>query len=409
MWFKTASDRNRPGLVGGLLLLGAFAFLNSPAWSAESTAESHEAGQSTAILSSGPFSLMSRTESGLAGSQPMPLLLNTPGSGFEFDLGGSETRKLQLFLDSPLSLNAIALGIESQAASLPGRNSLGLDATLQLPLSPSLSLMGDVQSQQDQVRFQPLGSIQCTGGELSSYSYTASGCRFIDDSVSSADQSILSLGAKFDTESTSTSISWFTQDSEFSGAGTNRLNSIQSSAGLGADLLTPVMSNPLLPGRPVHQPLSYFDGHATGVDLNFQLGLATDSHGDVRFGLALTRVLEADIGGLYSDLSPVGWSIAEPFDTAQMDVEWNRGAFSAGVQGFYRDQVDFLSRQSLDSFATFDVHFTWRTPWNADLSLGASNILNSGADDGGANESQPTDPFESIYGRIPYVRYKQDL
>jgi hypothetical protein len=55
------------------------------------------------------------------------------------------------------------------------------------------------------------------------------------------------------------------------------------------------------------------------------------------------------------------------------------------------------------------VHFTWRTPWNADLSVGASNILNSGVDEQGASDNQSADPFESIYGRIPYVRYKQDL
>ncbi|HSS63368.1 MAG TPA: hypothetical protein VLS27_02980, partial [Gammaproteobacteria bacterium] len=97
------------------------------------------------------------------------------------------------------------------------------------------------------------------------------------------------------------------------------------------------------------------------------------------------------------------------FNTAQLNLEWSSGAFSGGIQGFYRDQVDFLNREPLDSLTTFDVHFTWRTPWNADLSLGASNILNSGADDQSATDSQSTDPFESIYGRIPYVRYKQDL
>jgi hypothetical protein len=35
--------------------------------------------------------------------------------------------------------------------------------------------------------------------------------------------------------------------------------------------------------------------------------------------------------------------------------------------------------------------------------------MNAGADITGSTENQPVDPFESIYGRIPYVRYKQDL
>ena len=56
-----------------------------------------------------------------------------------------------------------------------------------------------------------------------------------------------------------------------------------------------------------------------------------------------------------------------------------------------------------------DVHFTWRTPWNASLSVGATNLLHSGTGEGGASENKLTDPCESVYGRIPYVRYQQDL
>ena len=58
---------------------------------------------------------------------------------------------------------------------------------------------------------------------------------------------------------------------------------------------------------------------------------------------------------------------------------------------------------------TFDVHFTWRTPWNANLSVGASNLLNAGSEDSGPKDNALSDPFESVYGRIPYVRYQQDL
>jgi hypothetical protein len=93
-----------------------------------------------------------------------------------------------------------------------------------------------------------------------------------------------------------------------------------------------------------------------------------------------------------------------------MNFEWSHGAFSSGIQAFYREPVNFLNRDSLDAMTTFDVHFTWRTPWNANLSVGASNVLSGGGLDSKANaKNQPADPFESIYGRIPYVRYKQDL
>jgi hypothetical protein len=68
-----------------------------------------------------------------------------------------------------------------------------------------------------------------------------------------------------------------------------------------------------------------------------------------------------------------------------------------------------MNRDSVDALTTFDVHFTWRTPWNANLSVGATNLLGAGSDSAPSAESPPADPLESIYGRIPYVRYKQDL
>jgi hypothetical protein len=157
-------------------------------------------------------------------------------------------------------------------------------------------------------------------------------------------------------------------------------------------------------------PLQYLNSEASGVNLNFKVGIATDNAGDVKLGLAFTRVLEADYRGLYAGTSDaLSWTLAEPFNLARMNIEWSKGAFSSGIQGFYRDSVDFLDRSNVDSLTTFDVHFTWRTPWNANLSVGASNVMNAGADNSGNAENQPVDPFESIYGRIPYVRYKQDL
>jgi hypothetical protein len=178
---------------------------------------------------------------------------------------------------------------------------------------------------------------------------------------------------------------------------------------LGNSLLSPNLRNPLLSSNS-YDPLQYLNSEASGVNLNFKVGITTDTSGDIRVDLAFTRVLEANYRGIYSSSSDaLSWTLAEPFNSAKMNLEWSRGAFSSGIEGFYRDSVDFMNRNSVDSLTTFDVHFTWRTPWNANLSVGASNVLNSGADNPGNAENQPVDPFESIYGRIPYVRYKQDL
>jgi len=108
--------------------------------------------------------------------------------------------------------------------------------------------------------------------------------------------------------------------------------------------------------------------------------------------------------------SPLRWLPAEPFTTAQMNLDWTRGDFSGGIQGFYRGDVNMGEYPTLNGLSSFDLYFTWRTPWNADLSVGASNVLNSGNDSKSeASPEQFDDPFDMIYGRVPYVRYKQDL
>jgi hypothetical protein len=332
---------------------------------------------------------------------PYPMVLD-PGVGMDFDLGGSDKRKLQLLLDQPLSLNA---GADARILD-SGSDVLGLDATLAMPLSRQFSLEAGADRRMHNTRFQPLGNIQCQNGTLRADSYTASGCRFVNEPLAAGSSQQFSLGARLDLRHASASINWFTRDTELSQAGSGGLHggpSVMSSY-----LLSPNLGNPLLSARG-GDPLQYLNSEASGVDLNFKVGIATDTRGDLQLGLAFSRVLEADFDGLYArDSNALSWTLAEPFNTARMNLEWSRGAFSTGIQGYYRDSVDFLNRSSLDSMTTFDVHFTWRTPWNANLSLGASNVLNAGADSA-ATDSQPSDPLESIYGRIPYVRYKQDL
>ena len=328
--------------------------------------------------------------------QPYPMILE-PAVGLDFDLGGSETRKLQLVLDQPLSLQT---GMETRLHD-SGSDMLGLDATLKVPLSNQFSLGAGINRQLGHARFQSLGSIQCVNGTLRADSYTASGCRFVNEPLATSKQEQFNLGASLDLRNASASVNWFTRAAETRQPGRSVLTD--------GSLLSPNLANPLL-SPTTSDPLQYLNSEASGVNLNFRVGIATDTRGDVQLGLAFSRVLEADFQGLYAQGSnALSWTLAEPFNTTRMNLEWSKGAFSTGIQGYYRDSVDFLNRNSLDSLTTFDVHFTWRTPWNANLSVGASNVLNAGVDPVVNTDNQPVDPLESVYGRIPYVRYKQDL
>ena len=342
----------------------------------------------------------------MAETPPFQLLLDSHDAGLDFDLGGSDTRKLQLQLNQPLTLSA-----GSHARVLDnGANLLGLDATLDVPLANGFSLGAGVNQQLGKAQFQSLGSIHCLNGILRPDSYTASGCQFVNEPSATTDSRRISLGGRYDAGSASASINWFTQRAELNHTGV-RQSGVASGVSMTPDrLLLPGLGNPqLLPSASVN-PLQQFSGQATGIDLDFRVGIATDNRGDVRLGLSFTHVLSADYQGIYSNNEdPLSWTLTEPFSSARLNLEWSRGNISTGFQGFYRDSVNFLNRSSVDNLTTFDIHFTWRTPWKANLSVGASNVLSAGAEDIGNADNHPIDPLESIYGRIPYVRYKQDL
>ena len=347
-----------------------------------------------------------------AEASPFQLIRDSHSAGLDFDLGGSDIRKLQLQLGQPLTLSA---GSQAQVLD-SGANQLGLDATLDIPIGSNFNLTAGAGQQLGQAQFQSLGSIRCMNGVLRPDSYTASGCQFVNESYSSSQSSRISLGARYDTGNASASINWFTQNAELSSPGARQLNMASGVSVTPDRLLMPGLNDSLLASSTFGDPLQQFKGQTTGVDLDFRVGIATDNHGDIRLGLAFSHVLDANYQGIYSNSqNPFSWTLAEPFNSARMNLEWSRGNFSSGVRGFYREPVNFLNRNSVGDLTTFDVHFTWKTPWNANLSVGATNVLNGGTEpfnsarDTSNVDLQPIDPLESIYGRIPYVRYQQDL
>ncbi len=330
------------------------------------------------------------------------MVLDPVSGGFEFDLGGSETPKLQLYLDQPLILET---GSHLQAIS-PGSNLLGLDATLRMPIGGGLSLNSGVEQNLGGAQFQSLGSIQCMNGILKSDSYTASGCRFVTDPGVKFDRRTLNLGASQEIGRLRGSVNWFTTATESGSNGVNALHQATPAPLLESRLLIPTVGSGVFAGS---NPAGYLSSETTGIDVNFQVGFTMSQAGDVRLGLALTRVLDANYHGMY-DQNPglLDWNLAKSFDSAALGLEWSRGSLSGGLKGYYREPVTFMNHEQLDSASTFDVQFTWRTPWNANLSVGASNVMGAGAGDSTTNDKN-ANRFESIFGRIPYVRYQQDL
>lgn len=340
-------------------------------------------------------------------NQPLVLLpLQKPQhqSGLPFDLGGSETRKLELQLSEPLKVNINSHSVKSST----GVGSVFLDSSLSLRLNDNLDITSSLGAGKSRSGFQSIGSIHCQNGVLEQGSYRASDCYFINQAnVLKQDQ--VALGLRYSDANLGAALSMFRHEASLGQQTVLNYTAPIASPLLGGALLTPGHSNTLLSSSG-GQSLNYLSGEVSGLNLDFQVGLTTDGAGDLRLGLQLTRVMDAKYESA-SAYTPglQSWAIARPFDSATMNLDWSKGNFSGGIQGFYREQVQFLNRSDLESSTTFDVHFTWRAPWNANLSVGTNNILNSGSEDNGITDGGLQDPFESIYGRIPYVRYQQDL
>lgn len=327
----------------------------------------------------------------------------TPGN-LAFDLGGSDSRKLELQLTKPLML-----AVNNQQVSSSGVGSVFLDSSLSLQLNDNLDITSSLGAGRSQASFQPLGSIHCQNGVLDQGSFRASDCYFINQTnVLKQDQ--VALGLRYGKENLSTAVSMFRREAGYGQEGVVNYTMPISGASLGSGMLSSESVNPILPAMNAGLPLNYMSGETSGLDIEFQVGFAMDSAGDVRLGLQLTRVLDAtyETSSAFAP-SLQNWTISNPFDSAKVNLDWSKGNFSGGLQGYHREEVQFLNQQALDSSTTFDVHFTWRAPWNANLSVGTSNVLGAGSSDNGKTDTGLQDPFEAVYGRIPYVRYQQDL
>lgn len=157
---------------------------------------------------------------------------------------------------------------------------------------------------------------------------------------------------------------------------------------------------------------------AEGLDVNVSFGVHSERVGEILVGLQLARYRQrmslSDLG-----LSVDHWSgsqldsSSQYGNSAQLLLGWRRGSFSGEMLGQHREVPLWLGgEQSSLPLNSFDLEFSWHALRNASLSVGVSNVLDSapgGEEAAAVNEPRLEDPMESVYGRIPYVRYKHDL
>ncbi len=145
-------------------------------------------------------------------------------------------------------------------------------------------------------------------------------------------------------------------------------------------------------------------------------GFDVNLRGNWNFGDAGT--LRVDAQGTYSAVYEIdgGENLAGgqalPRWRAGLNTEYRIGDFAfAWVMNYIDDQDEALdpSRDGLPSWTTHDLQANWYTPWNGQLTVGVDNIADK---DPVLDAGELRDFNYSLYdqyGRIPYIRYKQNF
>lgn len=125
-----------------------------------------------------------------------------------------------------------------------------------------------------------------------------------------------------------------------------------------------------------------------------QVSLGTQSW--VSIGGTLARVRLIPAGQLRGGLPP-------EWDKSSLSLSGGIGNFAGEVTG----QMIEVPGQN-NRFSTLGAGVTWRTPWKAKVSVGAENLLSRGKNPFGLQDARPG-IVPADEGRVPYVRYQQDL
>jgi len=147
-----------------------------------------------------------------------------------------------------------------------------------------------------------------------------------------------------------------------------------------------------------------------GLDLDAQYGFSFGGIGDFRLAAmwTYTNEYERDEGDGNGLSDPLFF---DPDLRGTTSLNWALGDFNANVIWNYLSStsIDALDYY-LDDYQTVDLSVGYATPWNGQVTIGARNIF----DEDPPTSVNITSPYYSnqlhdVYGRVPYLRYEQDL
>ncbi|GAB4189932.1 MAG: hypothetical protein Tsb002_17430 [Wenzhouxiangellaceae bacterium] len=308
---------------------------------------------------------------------PFSIVISQPAPSLIFATDAAQTTRVRLAVSHATPAEGLAL---TNTAPLPDSSGL---------LNNNWSVMLEMEQQAAQ-SLAALGEIRCRDGYFSASGYTASGCQA---AVSS--QRFRLGGSVTPLPGVELDVGLFDQSAQY-GSTLSPLDQAQQNAAL-------------LASTPLTVADSFADD-STGVDLNLRLNSSNLPIGQFKVDLAMAEYLHTQTNAATAfDFNPPWLTSSQLLRQAKVHLGWSKGSFSGGVEGIYQAyQPDSLTTTAND-WSTFNLYFSWNTPWNGSFSIGATNLLDASLEDRNSNQPDSRQPLDGIFGRVPYVRYKQDL
>lgn len=307
---------------------------------------------------------------------------------------GLPNSRPRLTLSMPLT--GRLLGLDDSDTALDLRQ---FSASANEPSSGSESFSWSLEAWQ--MNTASLAHIQCQQHSLSMESFLATNCHFVDQPVPDNAVNLIQVQGE-----------WTAAPNVSVGVGLFRSENNRSA--VSEQLGQPLDQIASLFGLP-SASLGTADGLVEGMSANVSFGIEVERVGEFLLGLQLARYRQRsslmDLG------DPRDWVAAGRFDdsmstAAQLSLAWQKGNFRGDLLGRYNDQPIQLGRVGNQVIAApstgFDLEFSWQPGATSSLSIGVSNLLDQSPSNG-ALETTTDEGVQDIYGRIPYVRYKQDL
>lgn len=310
---------------------------------------------------------------------------------------GLPNSRPRLTLSMPITSRL--LGLDSGIGELDISAALGTSGLTNEATSEAENFSWSLEAWQ--MNTASLAHIQCQQHSLTIDTFLAKNCQFVDQPVPDNAVNLIQVQGEWTAApNVSVGVGLFRTE--------NKNDALSDQFGQPLDQIASLFGLP-------SATLATADGVVEGISTNVSFGIEVERVGEFLLGLQLARYRQRsslmDLG------DPRDWAAAGRFDNsmsnaAQLSLAWQRGSFRGDLLGRYNErpiQLGQLGNQVISAPTSgFDLEFSWQPGATSSLSIGVSNLLDQSSSQNNL-ETTTDEGVQDIYGRIPYVRYKQDL